>query len=86
MLTTLREDSQVTIPKELVKKLNLTEGDALEFFEKDGAIFIAPVVIYPEKYLKELEAEAKTAQTDLANGKLSVYDTVADLMLAMEER
>ncbi|HHX93385.1 MAG TPA: AbrB/MazE/SpoVT family DNA-binding domain-containing protein, partial [Clostridiales bacterium] len=35
MLAELRPKSQITIPKELVEKLGLSEGDKLEIYEKD---------------------------------------------------
>ena len=47
MLTELRQKAQVTIPKEIVVKLGLSEGDKLDIFEKDGAICLMPVVVYP---------------------------------------
>lgn len=54
MLAEFRAKSQITIPKELVDKLGLSEGDKLEIYEKDGMICIMPVVVYPKKYLDEL--------------------------------
>ncbi|MDQ2088127.1 AbrB/MazE/SpoVT family DNA-binding domain-containing protein [Herbivorax sp. ANBcel31] len=48
MLVDLKQKSQVTIPKELVKKLNLQIGDKLELVEKDGKIIITPVVVIPK--------------------------------------
>ena len=57
MLAELRAKSQITIPKELVDKLGLSEGDKLDVYEKDGLICIMPVVVYPKKYLDELREE-----------------------------
>ena len=54
MLVELRQKSQITIPKEIIVKLGLSEGDKLDIFEKDGAICIMPVAVYPKKYLCEL--------------------------------
>ena len=56
MLTELRTKSQITIPKGIVKKLNLQEGDKLEIYEQDGEIRIVPVAVCPVGYLEELEA------------------------------
>ena len=39
MLAELRTKSQITIPKEIIKKLNLLEGDKLEVYEKDYSDF-----------------------------------------------
>ena len=55
MLAELRQKAQVTIPKEIIVKLGLSEGDKLDIFEKDGSICIMPVVVYPKKYLSELK-------------------------------
>ena len=38
MLAELRQKSQITIPKEIIIKLGLSEGDTLDIFEKDGTI------------------------------------------------
>ena len=46
MLAELRQKAQVTIPREIIVKLGLSEGDKLDIFEKDGSICIMPVVVY----------------------------------------
>ena len=53
----LRQKSQVTIPKSIVKRLNLNEGDKLEIYEQDGEIRIVPVAVYPVSYIEELKEE-----------------------------
>ena len=50
MLTELRTKSQITIPKDIVMKMGLREGDKLEIVEKDGVIELMPVAVYPKKY------------------------------------
>jgi antitoxin MazE len=45
LLVELRQRSQITIPAEIVKRLNLHEGDQFEVIEKDGGIFLCPVVV-----------------------------------------
>ena len=57
MLAELRQKAQVTIPKEIVMKLGLTEGDKLDIFEKDGFICIMPVAVYPKNVFNELRKE-----------------------------
>ena len=57
MLAELRAKSQVTIPKEVVTRLGIKEGDKLEITEKDGVIQLIPVVVYPKKYVDELKSE-----------------------------
>lgn len=48
MLAELRQKSQITIPKEIIVKLGLSEGDKLDIFEQDGTICMMPVVVYPK--------------------------------------
>ena len=57
MLAELRQKAQITIPKEIIVKLGLSEGDKLDIFEKDGSICLMPVAVYPKKYLNELKEE-----------------------------
>lgn len=45
MLTELRTKSQITIPKDIVMKMGLREGDKLEIVEKDGVIELMPVAV-----------------------------------------
>ena len=85
MLTELRAKSQITIPKDLVDKLGLSEGDKMEFFEKDGLICIMPVVVYPKKYLDELREEIEATKAKIASGEQPVFDNVDALFAKLEE-
>ena len=49
MLTTLREKSQVTIPKEVVAMASLQKGDNLNVEFIDGKIIITPVLIVDKR-------------------------------------
>lgn len=48
MLVDLKQKSQVTIPRGLVKKLNLKVGDKLQIEEQDGKLILTPVVVVPK--------------------------------------
>ena len=85
MLSVLRAKSQITIPKELVDKLGLSEGDNLEIFEKDGMICVLPVVVYPKKYLDELCLELKETKAKLASGEQLIFDSAEALLKKLEE-
>lgn len=85
MLAEFRAKSQITIPKELVDKLGLSEGDKLEIYEKDGMICIMPVVVYPKKYLDELREEIAETKTKIASGKQPIFDNVDALFAKLEE-
>ena len=67
MLAEIRGRSQITIPSEIIKKLGISEGDKFDITERDGGIFLCPVVVYPKdkiakiaKILKESENDTKT--------------------------
>jgi len=85
MLAELRAKSQITLPKELVDKLGLSEGDKLELFEKDGTICIVPVVVYPKKYLDELKDEIEATKAKIASGEQPVFNSLDTLLARLEE-
>lgn len=84
MLAELRKKSQITIPKEIVSKLGLSDGDKLEVAEKDGIITIMPVTVYPKKYLDELRSEIETAKAKIASGERPVFNNVDALFAELE--
>ena len=84
MLAELRQKSQITIPKEIIVKLGLSEGDKLDIFEKDGTICMLPVAVYPKKYLDELRAELGEVKAKLASGEQPVFDNVDALFAKLE--
>lgn len=84
MLAELRAKSQVTIPKELVEKLGLSEGDKLDIFEKDGTICLMPVAVYPKQYIAELREEIEETKSKIASGEQPVFDTVDALFDKLE--
>ena len=79
MLAELRQKSQITIPKEIINKLGLTEGDKLEITECDGTIFLIPVTIYPQKYVDELKSEVQDIKAKIKAGEQPVFDNLDDL-------
>ena len=91
MLAELRQKAQITIPKEIIVKLGLSEGDKLDVFEKDGSICLMPVncrqlpvAIYPRKYLNELKKEISDVKAKLASGEQPVFDSVDALFDKLE--
>ena len=85
MLAELRQKSQITIPKDIVAKLGLSEGDKLDIIERDGTICIIPVVVYPKKYVDELRVEIEEAKSKIASGEQPVFDSVDALFAKLEE-
>lgn len=84
MITELRKKSQITIPKEIIIKLGLSEGDKLDIFEENGSICIMPVVVYPKKYLNELQEEINTVKIKIASGEQPVFDSLDTLFDKLE--
>lgn len=84
MLAELRPKAQITIPKEIIIKLGLSEGDKLDIFEKDGSICMMPVAVYPKKYLNELRAEISDVKAKIASGEQPVFDSVDALFDRLE--
>ena len=84
MLAEFRAKSQITIPKEFVDKLGLSEGDKLEIYERDGMICMMPVAVYPKKYLNELRKEIEETKTKIASGEQPIFDNVDALFAKLE--
>ena len=84
MLAELRQKSQITIPKEIIVKLGLSEGDKLDIFERDGTICMLPVVVYPKGYLDELRGELDEVKAKIASGEQPVFDSVDALFTKLE--
>ena len=85
MLAELRPKAQITIPRELVDKLGLSEGDKLDISEKDGIISIMPVFVYPKKYLDDLREEIEQTKAKISSGEQPVFDNVDALFAKLEE-
>jgi len=76
MLIEMRGRSQITIPSEMVKNLGIKEGDQFEVVEKDGGIFLCPVVVYPKKEMISIAKLIKETDADYRSGELKAYDDV----------
>ena len=85
MLAELRQKSQVTVPKEIVEKLGLSEGDKFDVFENNGTICFMPVVVYPKQYLAELQNEINETKSKIASGEQPVFDDIDALFEKLEE-
>lgn len=85
MLAELRTKSQITLPKDIVSSLGLSEGDKLEVYEKDGVICMVPVTVYPKHYVDELYNEIAQLKANIAAGKQPVFDSIDALIGKLEE-
>lgn len=84
MLAELRTKSQITLPKEIVNSLGLSEGDKLEIIEKDGIIYMTPVTVYPKKYVEELQSELNVLKKNISEGKQPTFDNIDSLIDKLE--
>lgn len=85
MLAELRQKSQITIPKEIIMKLGLSEGDRFEIYEKDGTICMMPIAVYPKKYVEELKEEIDAVKSKIASGEQPAFDNVDALFDKLEK-
>lgn len=76
MLIKLRQKGQITIPKEIINKLGLSIKDQLEIVEKNGTIYMIPVVTYPKSYLNKLKNEIVDVKDKIAVGEQPTFDSV----------
>ena len=83
MMIEIRGRSQITIPSEIVKNLGIKEGDKFEVIEKDGGIFLCPVVVYPKKEMIRIAKLVKETDADYKNGELKLYDDVDKMFMDM---
>ncbi|MDR1603260.1 MAG: AbrB/MazE/SpoVT family DNA-binding domain-containing protein [Gracilibacteraceae bacterium] len=80
MLIEMRGRSQITLPFEIVKKLGISEGDKFEVMERDGGVFLCPVVVYPKAKMVEI---AKVIKDNKKNPS-AVYESVEDMFKAFD--
>ena len=81
MLAELRSRSQITIPTEIIKKLGISEGDKFDIIEKDGGIFLCPVVIYPKDKLLKIAKLIKDSECELSTQES--FDSVENMFADM---
>ena len=81
MLAEIRGRSQITIPSEIIKKLGISEGDKFEIMEKDGGIFLCPVVVCPKDKIAKIAKILKESENDTK--KKTVFESVEDMFSDM---
>jgi len=54
MLVEMRARSQITLPNEIIKRMGISKGDTFEVMERDGGVFLCPVVVYPKSKLEKI--------------------------------
>ena len=85
MIVELRKKSQITLPKEIVKELNLQEGDKFDITVEDGKILLEPVAIYPLDYIKRIEKEISILKED-PNHHYDSFSNIDDLVKNLKSK
>ncbi|MCL2421884.1 MAG: AbrB/MazE/SpoVT family DNA-binding domain-containing protein [Defluviitaleaceae bacterium] len=85
MLVEMRARSQITLPNEITKRMGITEGDRFEVMERDGGVFLCPVVVYPKAKLERIAQIIKDHESDPATIYDSVEDMFNDLGIGIED-
>lgn len=84
MIVELRQKSQITIPAEIIKALNIKTGDKLEFSLQDGRIIIQPVITIPKDqawfWTEKWQKEERIVDEQIKTGQLKVFETIDNLI------
>ena len=85
MIVTLRKKAQITIPNDIVNKLNLEEGDPLDVTEQNGVIYVLPMTVCPSKFINDLKQEVNQIKAKISCGEQPAFDTVDTLLETLEQ-
>jgi len=88
MLTKIRERSQITLPNDIVKKLNLRTGDNLEITIEEDKIIIKPVLVIDRSqswfWTEEWQKKERDVEEEIKQGKINKAKDVEDLIKKLE--
>ena len=85
MLIEMRARSQITLPNEIIKKMGIGEGDRFEVMERDGGVFLCPVIVYPKAKLEKIAQIIKDHEKEPSIVYSSVEDMFNDLGIELED-
>lgn len=84
MIIELRKKSQITLPKEIIKKLNLKEGDKFEIYVENGCIKLEPVAIYSKEYIAKLVEEIQVLKEE-TKIDYNTFNNIDDLLKNLKD-
>lgn len=88
-MTKIRDNSQITIPKDIMDKLDLKKGDTISIELRDDEIVLKPVVIIDKSqawfWRKDWQKEEREAEEDIKAGRVKTFDNTDDLMKDLKE-
>ncbi|MCL4523869.1 MAG: AbrB/MazE/SpoVT family DNA-binding domain-containing protein [Acidobacteria bacterium] len=80
---------QVTLPREVTRKLRLNEGDDLELRVQDGRIELVPLALIPRDQLwfwtPEWQAKEREADEDKAAGRVKRFKSAKALIASLKK-
>ena len=83
-MTKIRDNSQITIPKNIMDRLDLKKGDTVSIELRDDEIILKPVVIIDKSqtwfWNKDWQKEEKEAEEDIKKGRVKTFNEVDELM------
>jgi len=85
MLVEMRARSQLTLPSEITKRMGINEGDRFEVMERDGGVFLCPVIVYPKVKLERIAQIIKEHEKEPSVIYSSVEDMFNDLGIDLED-
>jgi len=88
-ISEIRINSQITIPKHIMKKLSLKKGDKVEFDIKGDSILVKPVLIIDKAqswfWTKKWQDAEKEVDEDMIAGRVKTFDSADNLIKDLEE-
>ena len=85
MIVEVRAKNQITIPKEISKSLGINVGDQFDMIEKDGMVYMIPVVTYPKAYMDELDKEMEQLRVDIKSGKAKGFTDIDEMIAFLDK-
>jgi len=89
MLVSLKQNSQITIPKSIVDKLKLKSGDRLDLIMENDEIKLKPVLVIDRSqawyWSKEWQGKIKEADKELASGRVKHAKDADDLIQQLQK-
>jgi antitoxin MazE len=83
-MSKIRDNSQITIPKNIMDKLDLKKGDTISIELRDDEIVLKPVVIINKSqawfWSKKWQKEEREAEDDIKAGRIKSFGNTDDLM------
>jgi len=88
-LTRVTRHGQVTLPASVRREANVEEGDLLSVHLEADRIILTPKKLIDKSqgyfWSKAWQAAEQEAERDIAEGRVESYDTVDDLIAALDE-